>query len=566
MAPIQQPPRLSRIPGSWPWRHPPSPGGAALRSALVPGWGQWAAGRRRRGVLLLVFSILAVTLPAAFLFALLYPLLPLALSPGWQAPAAGLANALHGLVAPAIALLEGQDWAAVWRIAVAANGAALLFRAWAALDAAICARVPSGHIPPSRQDSITPPGGIPSRPASGTPADRPSSRALLPRWAQRRPAANSQRSTLNAQPRVRASALISALAAVLATIVVVAPHLGLAIAGYATVPLLAQVLVPQPRLGTDAPPPPPAAATAVAEAGRPVWDSKTALNVLLLGTDRRPQESDQQPWGNSDTILLVSVDPVRQSAAMISVPRDIYLDDIPGVGPEKINAAYRHGGPELAVTVIGDLLGVPIHRWASVDVTAFATMIDAVGGVVIDVERPIRDDEYPTENYAVRRIRIPAGLQWLDGERALWYARSRHASDDFDRADRQQRLLLALKARARDPRIVSRIPALVNSLADAIQTDVSPLEALTLARLGATTDLRAVRSLVLTPPEYGRVINRPDLYAIIPNRERIRADVATLLAADPAPGTVSAAAGSDSLPLPPADAAPRQGGPGPTGD
>src|SRR4051794_8527828 len=155
---------------------------------------------------------------------------------------------------------------------------------------------------------------------------------------------------------------------------------------------------------TPAPPAPVSPAAAPAGdtgAAQPVWDGTSRLNVLLLGTDRRPLESDVQPWGNSDTILLVSVDPGLQGAAMISLPRDIYLPNIPGVGPEKINAAYREGGPALSVKVVGDLLGQPIHRWAAIDTTAFAKMIDAVGGVVVDVEQPIRDDQYPNEDYSL---------------------------------------------------------------------------------------------------------------------------------------------------------------------
>ena len=257
-------------------------------------------------------------------------------------------------------------------------------------------------------------------------------------------------------------------------------------------------------------------------------------------------------WGNSDTILLVSLDPARQQAAMVSVPRDLLIENIPGVGQEKVNAAYRRGGPDLAVRVVGDLLGVPIHRWASIDTGAFATMIDALGGVVVDVERPIRDDEFPNEDYSVRRILIPSGLQWLDGERALWYARSRHGSNDFDRSERQQRLLLSLRGRARDPTVVPRLPGMVLSLADAVSTDVSPREALTLASLGVKTDFKTVRGLVLTPPEYGTILNRPDLFAVVPNRQRIRRDVATLFSAEasPASPSPSAVAGRPLTPLP----------------
>ncbi|HEV2122847.1 MAG TPA: LCP family protein [Chloroflexota bacterium] len=313
-------------------------------------------------------------------------------------------------------------------------------------------------------------------------------------------------------------------AAFLAGMIVLVPHL--MVYGAASFVRPAFLQIPA-KIGKQ----PPSASTGMAgirlapeEEGRPVWDGRSRLNVLLLGTDRRPQEAEEEPWGNSDTLLLVSVDPNTRSTVMVSLPRDLYLP-IPGIGPEKINAAYREGGPSLAVRVVSDLLGQPIHRWASVDVSAFARMIDAVGGVVVDIERPIRDDEYPAENYAVRRIYLPAGLQWLNGEQALWYARSRHSSDDFDRSARQQALLLALKDRAQDRRIVSRLPALFSSLIDAVQTDISPREALALVTLGTTSELRSNR-LVLTPPLFGSEIIRPNLYAIEPNVPRIRAAVA----------------------------------------
>jgi LCP family protein required for cell wall assembly len=479
------------------------PAGAALRSAVVPGWGQWASGRRRWGLILVVSSLLALVLPLALILAVVYPLLPLLPLPLPAPVLDGLSRAgaaIAAAVGPLGALVGGADWGLLGQAAVGANLVALVFRTWAALDAAGGARrrAPAGAVPAGS-------GG----------------------WAG-----------------FVGRNLLPAAGGVLAAGIVIVPHLAFVGAALAARPLLAQVLMPAPApppLAEPAPAPTPSDPFAVAmtplpvpDAGRPVWDGKSPLNVLLLGTDRRPREQPLNMWGNSDTILMVSVDPTRQLATMVSIPRDVLIDNIPGVGQDKVNAAYRQGGPDLAVRVVGDLLGVPIHRWASVDITAFATMIDAVGGVVVDVERPIRDDQYPTDDYNVRRILIPAGLQWLDGERALWFARSRHGSNDFDRADRQQRLLLSLKSRARDPNLVPRLPALILSLADAVQTDVSPREALTIASLGVKTDLKTVRGLVLTPPDYGREINRPDLYAIVPNRERIRREVAALLSADPA--------------------------------
>jgi LCP family protein required for cell wall assembly len=438
----------------------PLPGTAALRSAILPGWGQVAAGYSRRGLAFVALTLLAVGTSAVLVLALVRPLAPLLRLPLVEP----LLDRTRWLAVPEDLLLRAVtagDWGTIWRALIGVNVVAILFRLFVILDASAGAR---------------------------RRLDRPAGTSL------------------------------NAVASVLAMGLLILPHAAVGAAGYLIEPYVRQILVPTPRQEGAATPAPAAARV----------DTTSRLNVLLLGTDRRPQEATEHPWGNSDTILLVSVDPGARGAAMISLPRDLYLA-IPGVGPEKINAAYREGGPNLAIKVVSDVMGVPIHRWASIDVKAFQTLIDAVGGVVVDVDRPIRDDEYPNEDYSIRRILIPAGLQWMDGERALWYARSRHSSNDFDRGLRQQRLLLALKERARDARTIQRLPQLMDALANAIQTDISPREALALSRLGSSQNIGAVRSLVLQPPVYGREIARADLYAIEPNLTRIRADVASLL-------------------------------------
>ena len=482
---------------------PPTPGGAALRSTLIPGWGQWASGRRWWGLTLALLTALLLVLALLAMLAVVRPLLVFV-------PSAPVQRALawSTWLAPfdrrVLDLLAVKQWAVIWRGAVALNITTALLRLIVALDAAAGARRAWRRL---------------ARPTTATLPIALTGRRHNP------------------------------LAAVLAGVLLLGPHAGGAAAGMAVMPLLEQVLVPATQPATSAPPGHTGTTTAPAEAEptQPLWDGTSRLNVLLLGSDRRPQEVSEHPWGNSDTIVLVSIDPGLRGAAMISVPRDLYLD-IPGVGPEKINAAYREGGPQLAIRVVSSLLGQPIHRWASIDIETFGHLIDAVGGVVVDVERPIRDDQYPNMDYSTRRIFIPAGLQWLDGERALWYARSRHEYNDFDRAARQQRLLLAIKERARDPAILSRLPSLASMLAGAVQTDITPREALALARSGALADFGSVRSLVLAPPDYGREIIRPDFYAIQPDVARIRRDVATVLSSSPT--TIVAAGAPPSSPSP----------------
>ena len=452
-------------------------GGAALRSALVPGWGQWSAGRRGRGLALVFSACLLALLTALALLGLVRGLLPLLSLPPAVERVVTLGGILGELPLKLLDRALAGDWGVVWRGFIAVNVALVVIRTWIALDAVRCAE---------RAD----------RPPLGQP-------------------------------------LRSTVAAVTAFIVLAAPHaLALGAAAYAR-PFVAQVFVAAPSTLAAAQPTPAPGEPAFPdpEPNRPTWDGASRLNVLLMGVDRRPTETGDRGRGNSDTLLVVSIDPATQSAAMISIPRDLFLP-IPGIGQEKINAAYREVGPELSVRVVGDLIGQPIHRWASIELAAFARTIDALGGVVVDVETPIRDDEFPAENYAIRRIFLPAGLQWLTGEQALWYARSRHGSSDFERAARQQALLLALKERARDRRTLTLVTPLLQSLADAVQTDLVPREVLALARLGGAGDFRSAR-LVLTPPTFGAEINRPDLYAIIPNVPRIRGAVADAFSGNP---------------------------------
>jgi LCP family protein required for cell wall assembly len=181
------------------------------------------------------------------------------------------------------------------------------------------------------------------------------------------------------------------------------------------------------------------------------------VNVLLIGVDKRPNPDDGV---RSDTLILVHLDPQQKWASMLSIPRDSVVY-IPHLGQAKINAAYAYGytnaaaiygagteadagGGALAAETVEQFIGVKVDYIAQVDFHGFEQLVDAIGGVMVDVERPLLDAEYPTEDYGVERIFIPAGLQVMNGRTALIYARSRHLSTDFDRGRRQQQVLRAL--------------------------------------------------------------------------------------------------------------------------
>ncbi|TME31504.1 MAG: hypothetical protein E6I66_07410, partial [Chloroflexi bacterium] len=157
------------------------------------------------------------------------------------------------------------------------------------------------------------------------------------------------------------------------------------------------------------------------EPSPPEWTGTERLNVLLLGIDSRDDASTTK---NTDTMIVLSLDPVNKTAAMLSIPRDVYIDR-PGVFTDKINAAYAYGGYDLARKVVEDLLGIRLNAYALVDFDAFTKIVDSVGGVVIDVKRPVRDESYPTPDYGIERLDITAGPQLMDGQTALRFARSR---------------------------------------------------------------------------------------------------------------------------------------------
>jgi LCP family protein required for cell wall assembly len=266
----------------------------------------------------------------------------------------------------------------------------------------------------------------------------------------------------------------------------------------------------------------------------PGWTGTERLNVLLLGIDSRGDSSQTQ---NTDTMIVLSLDPVNKTAAMLSIPRDTYIDR-PGVFVDKINAAYAFGGPDLSRRVVEDLLGIRVNAYALVDFDAFTRIVDAVGGVVIDVKRPVRDEAYPTPDYGIERLDITAGPQLMDGSTALRFARSRHDANDYSRAQRQQLVLSALRTRLTDGEFLGGLPRLVDRVGSAVQTNFDPANVLPLAQFGSGIDGEAIRSEVLYP--CGGSYPHCELQAsggdggfyLMPDRAKIR-DLAAALFYDP---------------------------------
>ncbi|MFZ9857985.1 MAG: LCP family protein [Roseiflexaceae bacterium] len=182
---------------------------------------------------------------------------------------------------------------------------------------------------------------------------------------------------------------------------------------------------------------------------------KEPFTVLLIGVDKRAESINEGV--RSDTLILVRVNPLQNWATMLSIPRDS-VAPLPDGSFGKVNRAFSYGyynaeslygngteadagGGAAAAETLERFLKIKVDYIAQVDFQGFERIVDSIGGITVDVKQTLIDPEYPTENHGVERIYIPAGLQIMDGRTSLIYARSRHASNDFDRSKRQQQVL-----------------------------------------------------------------------------------------------------------------------------
>jgi len=250
------------------------------------------------------------------------------------------------------------------------------------------------------------------------------------------------------------------------------------------------------------------------------------VNVLLLGSDTDAKFTGDY---NTQTMIVVSIDPVGRKVAMLSIPRDLWIQ-IPGHGTGKIGVAYGAGGLALARQAVESDFGIPIHYYAWVGLEGFIKVIDTLGGLDFDVSHPIVDDSYPDDvnspdRYAYRRLYIPAGLQHLDGARTLEYVRSRHGdlTGDFGRSQRQQQVLDALRSTSDGRTIAARLPQLANDLKDSVRTDMTLPELAKFAAFAEQIRSQPVQQYTLLPPKYSDDgISVDGQSIVIPNWPEIR--------------------------------------------
>jgi LCP family protein required for cell wall assembly len=297
---------------------------------------------------------------------------------------------------------------------------------------------------------------------------------------------------------------------------------------------------------------PPIQGSALPDVTIPPWNGTERLNILLVGVDQRPQEGTF----NTDTLIVVSIDPVTKQVAMFSLPRDSWGVPLPpgrlgqAFGPTyqaKINSLFTavRGRPDLVPgktptlrgmnglkEVLGNLYNLDIKYFVEVNFQGFEKVVDDLGGVTINVQVPVLDDLYPADTGRHARVYIPAGIQHMTGAQALIYARSRHASDDFDRGARQQRVLTSLREQANVATLIPRIPELIDDVGKLASTDISQADLAKLAGLAGSVDTKNIRSYVFAYPRYGTQVQAP-IYKYLPDVSKIQAAVANAFKVDP---------------------------------
>jgi LCP family protein required for cell wall assembly len=292
----------------------------------------------------------------------------------------------------------------------------------------------------------------------------------------------------------------------------------------------------------------------VTDVAIPPWNGTDRLNILLIGAD------EQGGGHNTDTMITVSIDPTTGQVVMFTLPRDTVDVPVPpgparnvwgSVYAGKINSFWvaaknrsdvfpgatpKARGYNGLKAIIGNLYGLDIQYYVEVNFDGFRKVVDALGGVTINVQVPVLDDNFPLANSHRRRLFVPAGVQHMTGNQALEYARSRKSTSDFERGARQQRLIVSLRQQLDIGSVLKNINPLAQAIGQSLRTDIPRELVPQLLGLADKVDTRSIRSVIFTPPLYQiECYNCPPRgYIIQPRVSRIRAAIAEAFNIDPA--------------------------------
>ena len=236
-----------------------------------------------------------------------------------------------------------------------------------------------------------------------------------------------------------------------------------------------------------------------------------ATNILLMGLDggKDPEDSGTQ---RADTLMLARLQADTGQVSLLSIPRDLYVEDMgPGGAPGRINSAYAYGGAERTVGAVEDFTGVPVDHYVSADFKGFRETVDALGGVRVRVQK----------DYLAKRG-IPRGEQVLDGKEALLYARYRKTpAGDLGRIRRQQQILAALKSQVLSWEAIGSSPGIVRSLNEHVETDMGAPRMISFGRALARHEDGGVESDQLE----GRPVTLSDGRQVLEPKDRRNAEI-----------------------------------------
>lgn len=261
------------------------------------------------------------------------------------------------------------------------------------------------------------------------------------------------------------------------------------------------------------------------------------LNVLLLGSDRRPDD----PVWRTDVMMIAFLDTTNGRAAILSLPRDLYVN-IPTRGWDRLNIAdfwgeytkYEGGGPGLMKHVIAENFGIRVDKYARVDFEGFKTIIDTLGGITVNVPCDLEDDFVDSSSpTGFRHFAVQAGMNHMDGETALMFVRQRHNTGDVSRAKRQQRVVYALREKILSPDIVPKIPALFQQLQSTVQTDFGTIDLPGLVQIGTSIDPGDIRGRVIDETMWEFWTTPDGKSVLVFDKDKVRAAVEDLFNAPP---------------------------------
>lgn len=188
--------------------------------------------------------------------------------------------------------------------------------------------------------------------------------------------------------------------------------------------------------------------------------------VMIMGVDERDDDV-----GRSDTLMVAAIDPKKNKASLLSIPRDTRVK-IKGHSWDKINAAYAYGGEKLTQRTVEDFLGLNIDHYVIINTKSFQKIIDAIGGIDIDVEKRMKYED-PWDDDGGLVIDLQPGMQHMDGKTAVTYVRYRDEEGDIGRIKRQQKFMKACMDKLVSPAIIPHLPSIIKEVMSSIKTDLS---------------------------------------------------------------------------------------------